>query len=147
MLYTAGRLIYIGADGREYIQAGEDGRPAGAGGARVFWACAGASFTGVSGWGLSYLLTYDSIDIRGRENNRKENMKDKALKDLTASELEIIYLALTSECVELAKGFDLNARDEWGDAERRAYNAWIRVGNIQRVIYRAQIDAEDKQNW
>lgn len=74
-------------------------------------------------------------------------MKDKALKDLTASELEIIYLALTSECVELAKGFDLNTRDEWGDAERRAYNAWVRVGNIQRIIYRAQIDAEDKQNW
>ena len=74
-------------------------------------------------------------------------MKDKALKDLTASELDIIYLALTSECVELAKGFDLNARDEWGDAERRAYNSWVRVGNIQRVIYRAKIDAEDKQNW
>lgn len=74
-------------------------------------------------------------------------MKDKALKDLTASELEIIYLALTSECVELAKEFDLNARNEWGDAERRAYNRWVRVGDIQRVVYHAQIDAEDRQNW
>lgn len=73
--------------------------------------------------------------------------KVKALKDLTASELEIIYLALNSDSVKLAEEFDLNARDEWGDAERRAYNAWVRVGNIKRVIYRAQIDAEDKQNW
>lgn len=75
-------------------------------------------------------------------------MKDiKALKDLTASELEIIYLALNSECVKLGKEFDLNARDEWGEAERRAYNAWVRVENIKRVIYHAQIDAEDNQNW
>lgn len=74
-------------------------------------------------------------------------MKDKTLNDLTASELEIIYLALNSECVELAKGFDLNARDEWGDAERRAYNNWVRVGNIRQVIYHAQKDAEDNQNW
>lgn len=71
----------------------------------------------------------------------------KALKDLTASELDIIYLALNNKSVKLAEEFDLNKRDKWGDTERRAYNIWVRVGNIKRVIYRARIDAEDKQNW
>lgn len=74
-IYGNGRGVYID-DQKEQV---------GRGFLRVW----GARITGASGWGLTYLLTYDSIDIRGQEINRKEYMNKENIIKLLRHELSI----------------------------------------------------------
>lgn len=86
----------------------------------------GAQITGASGCVLTYLLTYDNIDIGGQVNNRKEVMNKDNIIKLLHHELAI--------CDKLYDEF----RDEW----IKAIDKHDEVGERCYADLRTQITGE-----
>ena len=79
-------------------------------------------------------------------------MKDN--NNFTASEWDIIYLALNSECVRVAEEMGgtrvlekQRKGEEMTSAERSAWLRWRRLGEIQSKVYDEQRRAEDAGRW
>ena len=57
------------------------------------------------------------------------------MENFTNEDLETIYLALNSKCVELSEHFNLYEKEKWTGIQRFYYDEWVRIGDLQSKVY------------